>query len=145
MITAKQDGELRPMGDGLPEEIAEPSGSVLVVDDEPIAREFAVESLRNAGFDAHEAADADDALRLLERRGGFKVLVTDVRMPGATNGYALARRVRERWPFMEIILVSGYAAPQRGDLGFDCDLLIKPFDSDELVRRVMSRAHRVTS
>ena len=59
------------------------------------------------------------------------------------NGYRLAQRVRERWPHVEIILVSGFAAPDRRDIAFDCDLLGKPFEADELVRRVARRAQRI--
>jgi CheY-like chemotaxis protein len=118
-------------------------GVVLVVEDEPLVRQFAVETLREAGFETLEASGAEEALRILENRRDLKVLVTDVRMPGPVNGYFLARKVRERWPYVEIILASGYAAPDRRDIGFDCDLLVKPFESEELVRRVAQRARRV--
>jgi len=121
------------------------NGVVLFVDDEPDVRQFAVETLQEAGFDTLGAGSADDALRTLEQRPDVTVLVTDVRMPGPVNGYFLARKVRERWPHVEIILVSGYAAPQRGDISFDCDLLVKPFQGEELVRRVSRRARQAAA
>jgi len=117
-------------------------GAVLVVEDEEAVRQFAVETLREAGFETLEASGAEDALRILESRQDLRVLVTDVRMPGPINGYFLARRVRERWPYVEIILASGYAAPDRRDIGFDCDLLVKPYEGEELVRRVARRARK---
>jgi CheY-like chemotaxis protein len=118
-------------------------GVVLVVDDEADVRRFAVESLEEAGFEVLEAADAEAALRILQDRSDIKVLVSDVRMPGSLNGYRLAQRARERWPHMEIVLVSGYATPDRRDIAFDCDLVTKPFEADDLVRRVTQRARRV--
>jgi CheY-like chemotaxis protein len=116
--------------------------AVLVVDDEEIVRQFAVESLQEAGFEALEARGAQEALLILEQRGDLKVMVTDVRMPGACNGYFLARKVRERWPYVEIILVSGYAAPSRQDLNMDCGFIVKPYGGDELVRHVSLLARR---
>jgi CheY-like chemotaxis protein len=122
-----------------------PSGEpapVLVVEDEELVRLFAAETLREAGFEVLEAASADEALRVLEQRSDLKVMVTDVRMPGPVNGYFLAKRVRERWPYVEIILVSGYAAPARQDINIEWDFLVKPYDGDELVRRVQALARR---
>jgi DNA-binding response OmpR family regulator len=115
---------------------------VLVVDDEEIVRGLVAEGLSDAGFEAIEAADAAEALRVLDERRDLSVMVTDVRMPGEMNGYFLAKKVRERWPYVQIILVSGHATPDRRDLGFDCDFLVKPFENDELVRRVAARARR---
>jgi two-component system, response regulator PdtaR len=141
-----QDGRV-PMqqmagGDGEPPIMPAP-GVVLVVDDDDDVRRFAAETLGEAGFEALEAGDAEAALRILQDRQDVKVLVSDVRMPGALNGFRLAQRVRERWPHIEIILISGYATPDRRDIAFDCDLLAKPFEADELVRRVALRARRV--
>jgi CheY-like chemotaxis protein len=129
-------------GDGEPAAVPAP-GVVLVVDDDEDVRRFAAETLGEAGFEAIEAGDADEALRVLQERHDVKVLVSDVRMPGTLNGYRLAQRVRERWPHIEIVLISGYATPDRRDIAFDCDLLVKPFEADELVRRVSLRARRV--
>jgi CheY-like chemotaxis protein len=129
-------------GDGEPAALPVPD-VVLVVDDDEDVRRFAAETLAEAGFEAIEAGDADEALRVLQDRHDVKVLVSDVRMPGAMNGYRLAQRVRDRWPHVEIVLISGYATPDRRDIAFDCDLLAKPFEADELVRRVSLRARRV--
>jgi len=137
------DADRGPQAVSEPHENGEKAfGAVLVVEDEPLVRQFAVETLREAGFETLEAGGAEEALQILESRRDLKVLVTDVRMPGPVNGYFLARKVRERWPYVEIILASGYAAPDRRDIGFDCDLLVKPFESEELVRRVAQRARR---
>jgi len=120
----------------------QPSPVVLVVDDEELIRSLLVEDLMDAGFETLEAGDATEALKILEERRDLSVLVTDVRMPGEMNGYFLAKRVRERWPYVQIVLVSGHAAPSRRELGFDCDFLVKPFANDELVRTVKARVRR---
>lgn len=66
--------------------------SVLVVDDEPDAREVLRLLLTSLGAQPTTAADADQALALLER-GGFDVLLSDISMPGR-NGYELVRALR---------------------------------------------------
>lgn len=116
--------------------------AVLVVDDDAAIRMIMADTLRDAGFDVVEAADAADAARLLQQRRDFQVMVTDIHMPGATNGYFLARQVRERWPYVEVLMVSGQALPARRDLDLDCDVLCKPFAGIELVGRVAALARR---
>jgi CheY-like chemotaxis protein len=118
-------------------------GRVLVVDDDPAVRRLASETLAEAGYRSLEAGDATEALRILAADPDIDVMVTDVRMPGEMNGYFLARRARERWPYVEIIMVSGYAAPDRRDIGFDCDVLVKPFKARDLLSRVAQRMRRI--
>lgn len=56
---------------------------VLVVEDEPLLRELAVEVVEEAGFVALEAGDADEAVALLESRLDIALLFTDINMPGS--------------------------------------------------------------
>lgn len=118
--------------------------AVLLVEDDADVRQATAETLRDAGFDVTEACDADDAIRILCVCQDYEVLVTDVHMPGRTNGYFLARHVRERWPHLEILMVSGYAVPARRDLDVDCDMLCKPYGSLELVGHVSALARRAS-
>jgi len=90
---------------------------VVLAEDEPLARMFASDFLDDAGFKVFEVCHADDALLLLQARPDVQVLMTDVEMPGGSmNGFELARRVRERWPRMAVVVVSGRAMPAPGDL-----------------------------
>ena len=75
---------------------AEQPNAVLVVEDEPLVRALAVDVLEEAGFDVLEAATADYALVVLEKREDICVLLTDVDMPGRLNGFQLAHIVQER-------------------------------------------------
>jgi CheY-like chemotaxis protein len=65
---------------------------ILVVDDEALVR---MTTLRDAGFTVIEASNTCDALRKFGDGLAFRGLVTDIEMPGASNGYVLAGRVRE--------------------------------------------------
>ena len=80
---------------------------VLVVEDEPLLRMLAVEVVEEAGFIAIEARDADEAVVLLESRSDITLLFTDINMPGSMDGLKLAHAVRNRWPPIKILVVSG--------------------------------------
>ena len=84
---------------------------VLVVDDEPLLRMFNVDMLSDAGFDVLEAADADEALRVLALVSDIRVVFTDVEMPGSLNGFELADRVEAQWPEIGVVVTSGRRLP----------------------------------
>src|SRR3981189_542571 len=71
---------------------------VLVVEGGWVLRLVAVELVEDAGFQALSAANADEALSILETRGDVWLLFTDVQMPGSMDGLSLAHPVRDRWP-----------------------------------------------
>ena len=81
---------------------------VLVVDDEPSSRSFAVRVLHDAGYAVDEASDGPDALRIVDREGLFDVFVIDVVMPGM-RGDELARRLRQRDPDVKVLYFTGYS------------------------------------
>ena len=115
---------------------AAPDGpSVLVVEDEGLVRELIVETLRDAGCAVTEAASADEAVRALKASAEPDILVTDVRLPGAMNGIALAERVRRTLPRMKVIVTSGHAASEEARNVADC-FLAKPFALKALVGEV---------
>ena len=89
---------------------------VLVVEDDPLLRMLAVEVVEEAGFIAIEARDADEAVILLESRIDIALLFTDINMPGSMDGLKLAHAVRDRWPPIKILVVSGKRQLQSSDL-----------------------------
>lgn len=100
---------------------------VLVVEDEVLVRMLACEILSDAGYDALEAVDAQEALSLLEARPDIVLLFTDVDLPGEINGLGLARLVGMRWPSLPIIATSGAGAVQPIDLPPHGRFLPKPY------------------
>jgi CheY-like chemotaxis protein len=112
---------------------------VLVAEDDPVVRTMLQRLLRDAGFEVRTAKHGDEALGMALRESGeFDLVVTDVRMP-VMDGLELARRLRERWPGLPVLYISGYdvelsAGSRRA--GTRQSLLRKPFDLDELLREV---------
>jgi CheY-like chemotaxis protein len=89
-------------------------------------------------YDVVPAESAVAALEILEETTRpFDILLTDLVMP-RLSGRELARRVRERWPTIRILYMSGYDRDQLAD-GTD-ELLHKPFTLEELIRRIEALA-----
>jgi PAS domain S-box-containing protein len=117
-------------------------GLVLIVDDEDDIRNVMSEVLQLQGYDVLTAADAPQALRLLQARtGGVRpdMLVTDIGLPNGMNGRQLADQVRVTWPQLPVLLVTGYAEStvmKNETLPAQMELLTKPFAMHALVDKV---------
>lgn len=101
---------------------------VLVVEDESLIRLNALAMVEEAGFEAIAASDADDAIRILERRNDIRAVFTDVQMPGSMDGIRLARVVRHRWPPVALIVTSGRTNVLESDLPTGGRFLKKPYE-----------------
>lgn len=112
---------------GRPEEI------ILIVEDEDQVRETNVEALRSLGYTVRHAANAEEALNILETQSGVKLLLSDIVMPGM-NGRDLAKRVAVAYPTTRILLVTGFERDQ--DELDEKRILRKPFGIGELARRI---------
>lgn len=96
----------------VPEPSLQPAPTrILVVEDEVLIRALVAEELRDAGFVVIEAGQADEAWSYLAADGQADLLFTDIHMPGSMDGLQLARRVRERYPMLPIILTSSILEP----------------------------------
>ena len=80
---------------------------VLIVEDEALVRWNAVAIVEEAGFDVVEAANAIEAISILEKRLDIRAVFTDVQMPGAIDGLRLVHVIRSRWPPIKIVATSG--------------------------------------
>lgn len=109
---------------------------ILVVEDETFTRMDVVEILRAAGFDIVEAANADEAIQMLERNSGIHLVFTDIDMPGSMNGLKLAAAVRDRWPPVRIIATSGHFKIQLGDLPAGARFISKPYQPAQIISAI---------
>jgi CheY-like chemotaxis protein len=105
---------------------------VLIVEDEFLLRMDAVDMIEAAGFDALEAANADEAIAILESRLDITVVFTDIQMPGSMDGLKLARAVRGRWPPIKIIATSGQISVTESDLPAGGRFLSKPYSPNQI-------------
>jgi DNA-binding response OmpR family regulator len=115
--------------------------SVLLVEDEWLIRAIMSEELVDAGFEVISVETGDEALALLNGANkGFHILVTDIHMPGQTDGICLARIVRERFPSVPIIYTTGRpdALDRAGLPGGRVSTLVKPYKPSRLIEAVRS-------
>lgn len=107
--------------------------AVLVVEDEGLVRAAAVDMVADLGFVVFEAADATEALAILDRDGRIDILFTDIGLPDM-RGDDLARQARAKRPDLRIILASGYT--DRGAVEGLAGVtgLNKPYDAGALAR-----------
>jgi CheY-like chemotaxis protein len=106
---------------------------VLVVEDDMLLRMHAAEMIEEAGFHVVEAADADEAIRMLESRIDVRIMFTDIDMPGSMNGLKLAHAVADRWPPIRIIATSGHFNVRDGDLPTGGRFIPKPYRSNHVI------------
>jgi CheY-like chemotaxis protein len=114
---------------------------VLVVEDEPLLRMMAADLVEDAGFEAIEASDADEAVAILEIRTDIRVVFTDIDMPGSMDGMKLAAAIRDRWPPIEIIVTSGHVREKAVMLPPGSVFFSKPYDPGKVtatLRRMAS-------
>lgn len=108
-------------------------GRVLVVEDDPALRFIVSEGLRDGDLDVIEAADAGEALRLLETTAGIVLVFSDINMPGSLDGIGLAKAVKAEFPSVKMILTSG-----RPHIVGDVDFIAKPYILNDLVTTIRS-------
>jgi CheY-like chemotaxis protein len=106
---------------------------VLIVEDELLLRMNAVDMIEAAGFEVVEAANADEAIEILEARRDIGVVFTDIQMPGSMDGLKLVRAVRGRWPPIKIVATSGHIGVAQTDLPEGGRFLPKPYSPGQVM------------
>jgi len=100
-----------------------------VVEDSALIRMGAVDLVLSAGYEALEARDADEAIRVLESRDDIDLVFTDVQMPGTMDGVRLSHYIRDRWPPVRLIVASGRAILEESSLPIGSRFFAKPYDA----------------
>jgi PAS domain S-box-containing protein len=133
-------GEARP-----PSRLQGGSGTVLVVDDEPLVLAFAEEGLKRLGYKVLTAENGQRAVETFAPRvEEIDCVLLDMVMP-EINGLETCRRLRELNPRVPVILSSGYSAgsllPEAREAGVS-DFIGKPYTLEALSQALQKHAHR---
>lgn len=113
--------------------------TILIVEDDPLVRDFVVAQLRSLGYETIAAADGVEALAHVKRGAAFDLLFTDVILPGGMNGRELSEEVMKRRPGTKLLYTSGYtdsAIIHHGRLDEGVLLLSKPYRKSQLALMV---------
>ncbi|MFO7477761.1 MAG: response regulator [Methyloceanibacter sp.] len=104
--------------------------TILVVEDEFLIRAMLSEKLQDAGFKVLEASTGEEAVTILEQVDSIELVLTDVRMPGSIDGFALAKWIAVHRSAMPVIVVSGHA--NEADIIPGQAFFRKPYDVEKL-------------
>jgi PAS domain S-box-containing protein len=119
-------------------ELPKGRGKILLVEDETQVREFALQVLRERGYDVRAVKGGDEALAMLAEDPGRKydLLLTDLTMP-KMNGKELAIQIRKNIPDLKVVFMSGYSEQMVADMK-NSGFLQKPFSHGQLSVKVWS-------
>jgi len=106
---------------------------ILVVEGHPIVRACMAEALSEARFEALVVGDAAQAIAMLEARPDIRLVLTEAEIPGILDGLNLARCIRDRWPPIKLIVVSGRAEVADGYLDTATKFFPKPYHDAAIV------------
>ncbi len=106
------------------------AGSVLLVEDNPDVASASTVLLEQLGYSVRWARDADAALRELEN-DGFDLVFSDIVMPGKMDGIGLAHTIKEKYPRLPVVLVTGYSE-RANDQALAFPVIRKPYQIHEL-------------
>jgi len=115
---------------------------VLVLEDEPGVREFAVNVVESLGYRVVAAGDARQARARLDEAGGVDLVLSDIVLPGGVSGPQFVAEARARYPGLRVVFMSGYAREdmtQSGALDHNETVLRKPFSLGELAQAIDER------
>ena len=115
--------------------------SILIVEDEVLTSEYLEFVLQEAGYEAIPAGSAEEAIAVLEHRDDVHLVVTDINLPGSLSGLQLAALVRDRWPTMNIIVVTGYSAPRSEEIPSGSLFVPKPYSAPKMIEAVRHFEH----
>jgi PAS domain S-box-containing protein len=109
--------------------------TILVVEDDNLVRDYVLTQLHSLGYVTLDAANAAEALAIVEAGKSFDLLFTDVIMPGAMNGRQLADELHKGKPGLKVLFTSGYtenAIIHHGRLDSGVLLLAKPYRKSDM-------------
>jgi CheY-like chemotaxis protein len=113
--------------------------TLLVVEDDELVRQYVVTQVKSLGYRTLEAANASEALDIIDAHPDIDLLFTDIIMPGPMNGRQLADEASRRRPQLKTLFTSGYtenAILHHGRLDPGVHLLAKPYRKPELARMI---------
>jgi CheY-like chemotaxis protein len=103
---------------------------ILVVEDNHDTREMVCELLRLLGHEPQGVSNAEEALGEANQKS-FDVLFTDISLPGM-SGIELAKSIASSQPASRIVFASGHQFDKRDVGGLECEILLKPYDLEQL-------------
>jgi PAS domain S-box-containing protein len=116
-----------------------PTGTVLLVEDNPDVASASAGLLEQLGYYVRWAPNAETALQEIENNS-IDLVFSDIVMPGRLDGLGLAHTIKQKYPFLPILLATGYSEAAR-NAHTDFSILRKPYQMQELSRALARLIH----
>ena len=110
--------------------------AILIVEDDVLANEHLEFILQQAGYEVLSATSAEEAAELLEDRKDVRLIVTDINLPGTTNGLKLAAAAKALRPEMNIIIVTGYNSFKNDEIPPGSIFIPKPYNARKVIEAI---------
>ena len=114
--------------------------AALIVEDQPFVGMVASDILRECGFDTFHAYDAAAATGMLDAHPEIEVVITEALLPGEVDGLALARRVSQSRPDIQLVVTSAEKDLAGSEIPQGARMLRKPYASGELRTLVAAKS-----
>ena len=112
--------------------------AILIVEDELLLLMDITDELERHGYEVLQAANADEAIKILEACYDIRTIFTDIDVPGSMDGLKLAAAVRDRWPPINIILTTGMKAPHADNMPARSLFVEKPYRNAQVLEAFRS-------
>jgi CheY-like chemotaxis protein len=117
--------------------VAPGTGTVLLVEDDEDVAVAAMTILGMIGYKAQHVPNAGTALALLIGGERFDLMLSDIVMPGGMSGFELAQKVRQHFPWLPILLSTGYARPAAEVHQAGFEIIAKPYNAASLLDAIL--------
>ncbi len=114
------------------------NASILVVEDEVLIRMATMLIVEDASYSVVEAANADEAIIMLERCPEITTVLTDINMPGTMDGLELSHVIRNRWPLIGLIITSGRVIATVAQMPAGTQFISKPYTPTQITDALRS-------
>lgn len=122
--------------------------TILVVDDEKGLVDLAKDILEAQGYRVLTSGDGNEALEQLAQHPEIDLLFSDIVMPNGISGYELAEKAIANRHDLKVLFTSGYtekAEPQNSQIHLNAELLNKPYNQGELIKKIRSTLDETNS
>ena len=109
---------------------------VLIVEDQGLLRMTAISIMKDSGFEAAEAKNADEALTMLKRHPEILVVFTDINLNAEKDGIWLAEQINTEWPKIDVIVTSAYPKPKNYNPDNGVAYYEKPYSEKDLINQI---------
>jgi CheY-like chemotaxis protein len=110
--------------------------TILVAEDNELLRLLACDLLEEHGYTVVVADNAEEALKVMEKRKDVRLLFTDIQMPPGCDGLELARQVHHRWPKVLLVITSGQVQPTQAEIADHGRFIRKPYLAKNLLSQI---------